>query len=568
MYELWDIINLRVDGRIFMVSENQQKSNSLEENKPKLKPKSGIMKGAFSLTALNYITFIGDILTTIYTSVVISNIQEIGIYNALLQYVPIVNLIVVFGLKNTANKFVGMYDTQGELKKSAGVTYSILLFNCTISLLSSCLFLFLPTVFLKIITIDTVYIKYAQLLGLTFLFTPILVLNHLLILRYEFKDYMIANLIGSVLRQVFLVYFLYNLQDISAFFYSTLIGNGFIFLYLLVRILFIYGKPSFRISYSEVIKFAIPIFLSQIFVYLKQYIYNLIFLLYFQDLAQMGLLYYIVKLFNLVLTLFNSLHSVLTVFYAPIIYKENRNEKYYQVSFEISKLFQLISFLFGMVFITISPFFIRFITEIYSYTGIYSIGTISMFLFGVFIVLNIFYYIPPTLVNLYKDSHRILKVHFFATIVYSGSYFIFIKLFGMPGIPIGQILGFITFLILNTREIRKELRIGFDVLSFKKILLSFIPFVVISPILFWIGLKDQKYIPMTLSDRVVHFPLGTLIFTIILISVALLGTIYTMRKLSVFTKTDENLFNSLFGKKFGKLLCLIFIKKGNDGFSD
>lgn len=552
---------------MIIISERELKMSDeddvlkLAEEKARVTKKSdGLMKGAFSLTSLNYLTLVGDIIVTIYTSIVIENISEIGIYDALLQYVPLINLIVVFGFKNTANKFIGKYDTAEKYQKSAGVTFSILIFNCGLSIIFASIFLAIPHFFSRILTGNGEYVLYTRLLGISLIFSPILVLNHILIIRYKFKDYMIANLIGNALRLISLVYFLFSLRDISAYFYSTFIGNGFIFFFLIIRFFKIFGKPDFKLPFKEIIKFALPVFLSQVLVYLKQYIYNIIFLLYFQNLAQMGLLYYIKKIFNIVLVIFNSLHSILTVHYASIIYKENRQEKYYKTTWEISKLFQLISFIIGFLFIMGAPFFNKFITSVYySSEDIFLIGTMTMIFFGVFILLNTFYYIPPTMVNIFDKSTVILKVHAKSSVIYLLSYLILIRFFGMVGIAIGQLIGFIFFLIFNVKEIQKELKIGFDMISFKKIILASIPFVISTIILIIIAKNDVNLWEITLNQRIIAFPWITFLYSVILILLSFLTFILLMRKMHVFSETDHNMFLSLFGKKIGKIFVKLLI---------
>jgi len=275
----------------------------------------------------------------------------------------------------------------------------------------------------------------------------------------------------------------------------------------------------------------------------------------------MGLLYFIKKLFNVIYVSFNSLHSVLAVYYASILYGDNPDKRYKNLTFEISKFYQIFAFLIGFGFMIISPFFIKFITTIYYSTeDVYSIGTITMILFGFYLITNLFYYIPPTLINLYEHSKKILLIHFKAIIVYLVSYLILIKYLGMIGIPIGQTIGYLSFIYLNYREISKKYKIGFNKKSLIKVILAFLPFMIVIPFLYFFAKNDQYLIEINLKFMILLFPINTFLLTIILGITATLGVLIIIRNIRLFTEIDNVLLNQMFGIKFAKIFSKILIK--------
>jgi len=140
----------------------------------------GIIRGVFSLTTLNYIILFFDVLIVFYASSFQIDLESMGVYNSVLQYVPIISLLVVFGFKNTSNKFITQYDTQNEQNKSAAVVYFITIFNCVIAFLFSGIFLMFPAFFSNLLTQSPDYTQFIELQAINLLFIPIVVFNHFL----------------------------------------------------------------------------------------------------------------------------------------------------------------------------------------------------------------------------------------------------------------------------------------------------------------------------------------------------------------------------------------------------
>ena len=204
-----------------MSQEKLKDDNSNYKKNSRINAK-GIVRGVFSLTSLNYIVLSFDIIIVFYASSFQIDLESMGIYNSLMQYVPILTLFAVFGFRNTSNKFITMFDTKNERNKSAAVVYFMTIFNCSASVLFSSLFLLIPSFFSNLLLNSPDYAYYIQLLGINMIFIPIVVFNQFFVLRYKFKTYMIGNLIGNIIRFIAIIILLNITQDISAYFYSTM----------------------------------------------------------------------------------------------------------------------------------------------------------------------------------------------------------------------------------------------------------------------------------------------------------------------------------------------------------
>jgi hypothetical protein len=252
---------------------------------------------------------------------------------------------------------------------------------------------------------------------------------------------------------------------------------------------------------------------------------------------------------------------MLSVYYASFLYKTDSEKTYLNTTYQISRFFMLFAFSIGLAFMAISPFYIEFVVTLYDYQALYSLGVLVMILYGFYYIANVVYFIPPTVMVINKTNNKLLSIHFFSTIIYLTSFFVFIYLFGMIGVPLGQLTGFIMFNFLCKRDVEKKYTIGFDWSSFKKLLAASLPLAIIIPILFiWTANQSE----LTLVDLLlfkVYMSVHILLITVTLLLVALLGFLWIIRRLGLFTHSDSHLITQIIGTRFGGFFEKLFIQQ-------
>lgn len=523
-----------------------------------------MVKGTVSLTFFNYLIYIGDFIILIFTPIFL-DLAEFGVYRWIYQAIPLITTIISFGLKSTAIKFITYYDSKNEQSKSSAIVYLIILITCGLSFLFTTVFMIFSEQISFILTksIDNSY--YVQLMAFILLFIPILVFNQFFIARYKFNIHIIGNFVGNLLRLCFLWFFLFQTRNISSFFYAGLIGQGFTFFFLLINIFRVFKKPTFSISLKEIFKYSLPLYLGTFFTYIKSIFYIQIFNMFVSPEIrdeQMGLLSYVIIFFNLVNMIYNTLNSVITVYYSTIIYEDNAQEEYTKITYQLSKIYIFISFLIGFGFMLISPLVIKILVTLFDYSELYTTGTITMILYGFYFLASTFYYIPPTLLNMYKKSYKIVKIKAFSVMIYLIGYFLFIGTLGMIGIPIGLTSGFLFYILLAKYYISKKFKIGFDRVFFFKMMISSIPIIISIPLLYFFTIGDQSLLIIHLvGDLQFTIPYIVVIVNISVILIVLCIFILLSRKITLFSQSDAVLFKKLFGTKWGAIIYRIFVKR-------
>lgn len=540
--------------------------NQIEQEKNPSITRNSMAKGALILTLLSNFTTIADFLVVIYASTILT-LENVGLYNLLNQYVPILTILIGFGMTNTVTKLITSHDIKHEKNISSGIVYKITLLNCLFGILFSIFFIIFSANLSTLLTTTPNYAFYMKLIGIQLIFIPNTIFNQFFVVRFKFKVYMITNLIGNLLRIVVFIFILNRTHDISAYFYSTMIGQGFKFIFLLFAIFFTFKKPDFSYSFKKIIKYSFPLFIGRFILYFKQWAYFIIlnFVLIYQSganiaLLQIGLLSYIKMIFNIVNVSFNSLNNVLTVYYSTILNEPDSSKKYQDLTYGLSRFFQILSFIIGFGFMIIAPLYVKFITTIFHYDDLFSIGTLTMILYGIYFLLSSYYYICPTVINIHKTSKTLLIIHLKSAIIYLAGYFIFIWFFGMIGIPIAQCVGFVSFLWLCKQDISKKLKIGFNVNSLKKISSSIIVAIIIIPILYIFTKLDTKIIIFTALSLNISIPIYSIIINGFGIILGFSIFFIVIRHLKVFNESDKKFFNQLFGKNLGKILFKVFVK--------
>ncbi|MHA1368803.1 MAG: lipopolysaccharide biosynthesis protein [Promethearchaeota archaeon] len=522
--------------------------------------KENIAKGSLLITILNYIILFGDIAISFITPAFLS-LDEIGLYRSLYNYIPLVSFIIYMGMKNTATKFITRYDNMNDPRKSNAAVFFITLINTSIGLFFMIIFLIFSKQFSYFLKGTEIYADYVKLLAVQFLFVPIMVFNQFFISRYKFRTYFIGNFSGQLLRIILFIFFLFKGYKINSYLYSGIIGQSVIFVYLLASIFIEFKNPNFNISFKEIIKFALPLYLSDFFRYLKSQFYGIIFVKFINLDAQFGLLSYIRIIFNAVLIIFNAMNSVLTVYYAKVIYHKNAKVNYTKTTYEFSKIFTMFSFIIGFLFMGMAPIYIKIITTLYDYDSLYSLGAITMILYGFYFILNLFYYIAPTIINIHNKSYKLLEIHGFSVIAYLAGYIIFIRNFGMLGIPISLSLGFTVFILLCYRDIKKQgYTIGFDKKNLLKILIASIPLIIIIPIEYLFALNDESIFNVNLGFNIFKLPRISLLFNSSLILLCVGVVLFIIRQIHFFTEADRPFLKQIFGKRLSPIILKILIK--------
>ncbi|MHA1748978.1 MAG: hypothetical protein ACTSYF_10115, partial [Promethearchaeota archaeon] len=270
---------------------------------------------------------------------------------------------------------------------------------------------------------------------------------------------------------------------------------------------------------------------------------------------------YIRIIFNAVLIIFNAMNSVLTVYYAKVIYHKNAKVNYTKTTYEFSKIFTMFSFIIGFLFMGMAPIYIKIITTLYDYDSLYSLGAITMILYGFYFILNLFYYIAPTIINIHNKSYKLLEIHGFSVIAYLAGYIIFIRNFGMLGIPISLSLGFTVFILLCYRDIKKRgYTIGFDKKNLLKILIASIPLIIIIPIEYLFALNDESIFNVNLGFNIFKLPRISLLFNSSLILLCVGVVLFIIRQIHFFTEADRPFLKQIFGKRLSPIILKILIK--------
>ena len=141
------------------------------------------------------------------------------------------------------------------------------------------------------------------------------------------------------------------------------------------------------------------------------------------------------------------------------------------------------------------------------------------------------------------------------------SFFVFIYLFGMIGVPLGQLTGFIVYNLLCKRDVEKKYTIGFDWASFKKLLAAALPLALIIPLLFLITADQTNFALVDFVFFKFYVSLENLIITTTFLLVGLLGFLWIIRHLGLFTHSDSLLITQIIGKRFGKYFEKLFIQQ-------
>lgn len=600
-------------------------SSELIDDNPQNKIKQkGIAQGFFSLISLNLFLFIGNIVISLIVPLFL-HLPQVGIYREIYQYLPLISVFVLFGMVNTSTKYITMYDSKNEKSKSAAIVYYVLLVNSGIGIVFLILFFEISPQLSLFITGTSQYGNLIRLLSIQFLFIPISVLNQFFIVRFKFKNYLIGNIIGNLLSMSVMIFLLIRTHNITSYFYSAIFGQLFTFIYLLIYVLILYKKPDFSVSFLEILKYSLPLLLNDFLIYIKLYIYNIIFIKFVANItALMALLSYIITFFNALNVTFNSLSGVLTVYYSTILYKKNHEDEYKQTTFQISRLFQIISLFISFGYMVLSPLFIRFVTDIYKYPSLFATGTITSILFGIYFFISTFYYISPTIITIHKKSYPLLLMHGIASVVYLVGYFVFIPSLGMIGIPIALSMGFSSFIILCFLDISwsfkikkrfdrfflrkiiiysipiillnifsfiylgliigtiilsisivlifffmynitayRRLHIGFDGKMFKKILIMSVPIILCIPFLYLYCKNDTSKLLINLGIYQFNLAINSVIVNFIVLVISMVYLIIFIRIFHLFKQSDKKLFTQFLGAKFGRIIATVLISKSN-----
>lgn len=614
-----------------MKEDNKEKllefesNNSNKDDKLNLNSKNKKMaKGYFSLLFLNFFLFSGNIIISLIVPIFL-NLEQVGVYKEIFQYFPLVSVFVLFGMVNTSSKFITKYDSTDQKSKSSAVAYYTLILNCVISLVFMILFIIFSQQLSLFLTGSTQYYKYVQLLSIQFLFIPISLLNQFFIIRYKFKHYIIGNIIGNILTVLLMIILLIRTHDISSYFYSAIIGQLFTTIYLVVFVFLKYRNPDFSVSFLELLKYAVPLYFGNILIYFRGYIYNIIFLkLVVNSTAPMGLLSYITTSFSVINSAFNSFNALLIVSYSNILYKEGSEREYTQLTYQLSRIYQILALITSFGFMLLSPIFIRFLTGIYKSPSLYSVGTITSILFGIYFFISTFYYIIPTVIVIHKTSYVLLLINGLATAVYLLGFFIFISHFGMIGIPIALSLGlisyiaiyyidiswkfsikkrsvsigfkkiilyltpfvfisilsfvlfnlilgviitcisiFLIFIIIFKTTVQRRLYIGFDKKMFKKVIIISSIIIISIPLLYFYSKNDISKILITIGSFQFYLAINSIIVNLLVLFGSFVYFIIFSRLVHLFNQSDRNLFIKFLGNKIGKILSTLLISKTN-----
>ncbi|MHA1821314.1 MAG: lipopolysaccharide biosynthesis protein [Promethearchaeota archaeon] len=527
---------------------------------------SKVSRSFFSISFLNYIIFIGDSLISLYASQTL-DLKQIGRYNVLTYLIPTFSIIILFGLDNISGKYIPKYDEQKEYNKSAGFVFMSTLFSMTISLIFFLIYLIFSKPISTFLIGTPDYQHYIILESFFFLFIPVGLFNLFLLARYKYKRYFFSNIIGYSIKIITFIYFINKNRDISAFFYATIFGEGIKFFLTLINLILTYKKPNFSIEFKNKVKFAFPLFINNLINLLFSFsIPNAIFYYFFKDLGQMGILYYFFIITNASNIIINSISNVLTIYYASIIAssksKEELRERFYKITFGISRIFSIISFIIGLSFIIFSSLFIKIIFYLFHYSSDYSIATIMMIIYGFYFIFSSYYYIVPAMLNIFKNSTIILGLQLLRSLSSILFYFVFIKTLGLPGITLSRTLAFIIYLYFCKIRIEKEnIKIGFDRRILAKLVIASIPFAILLPITYLYNLKDTSFFMLNIFGLLFKIPLNAIIITTLALVIGLVLFLLILRILEGFKEDEKKLLEEMLGKKIGKIIIFFIVKK-------
>lgn len=565
-----------MDGRELLKKEelnmeyNTNEKTKLEESQGdasgKYHKERGVTDATIYNSISNYVALFGQIIVLLYASTLIS-IEEMGIYNLLNQIYFFVTVVIIFGVLNTINKYIPMFDQKDQKEKANKIAYSFVSLTLSISILITLIFVFFSNS-ISLFFFNTVSVKpYLILMSITFLFVPNRILSQLLISRFEIKKNFIGTIIGNIIIVVSTLVFLYFFKSISAYLLGRILGESIAALILFIQLIRVFGKPQLKIIPKELLIFSIPLFLTSFLTYFSNYIYNFIFNFYFGDYSKLGFLYYITIFFNAFKTIFDSFDQILIVYYGIILNSEDGIEKYREKTNQISKIMQSLSFIVFIIFSNLAPILIIFVINLFSAPEFYFEGTLTTILFGFYFILMMFQYICATLYHIEKQSTIILIIHSLSTISYGFFYFTIIKLLGLIGIPIAYILGNAVYLTLTYTRIKKQIKPSFNKRALKINFISIIPtvFIVVPLVLFLPRFDTVIIVNLILFE--IKVPLVAILIAIGTLTLSLLSYLIVSRKLSLYLDEDKALFQQFFNERLANIFIKIFIKtnKNNGG---
>jgi len=484
--------------------------------------------------------------------------EEIGTYNLCYQIVLFLYLFIIFGTVHTTQKYVPLFDARGENRKTAGFVHFIAFFTSIFAFsLFGIVLVFKGQLSLFFFS-NLQHEKYVMYVAILLLFGPSEVISQFFISRYEFKRFFLPNTITDIFGLVLKVLMLVFLRSIDAYFLTFIITEAMRFTILVIAMLTTFKNPDYSFSKQEIIKYMLPMFVGNILTFLELQVANFLFYFLFRDLELFGVLSFINFVVQLVLNIFNSWHTVLVSWYAPIIHGENNKERYYEITKKISKIFQFLTVNIGLIFMLVGPLYILVIVRLFEIDQLYLQGAFCLLAYGIQFMLTMFYYMSPTVINLEEKSFPILMIHVKASVLYLSAYFVLIPLLGLAGIPLGYALGNVYFYILCKRLIKKHsFRVGFAKESCKKILVAVVPAIVIIMIAFVCDIIFSQTSPLNLVFFEIQFPFTAFCITMALGLVMILAIVLILKRLRFFTSDDKEMLSQLLGKRIFKYVAKI-----------
>ena len=491
-------------------------------------------------------------------------IDDIGIYNVLYQYYPLISLIIFFGMRETVSRFLPIYKFKEGKSEVKGLIYFTIILNSFIAFIFFGLIWSFSNQVSTLVFQTTDYSSLIKLFSLNLIFVPAQIFSLFFSSLYHFKTNFFINLIGNFLNYFTTILFLNIIGTVDSFFYGLLIGESFKFIFFLFKILFLFKIKDLKMHFKEILNYGFFMFLNNITIFIRTNLYNVIFYFFFQNNAKMGIWFFVNNIISLTRFGYESIRNVLTVYYTPIINNEDleiSKKSYYGVTSQLSRLMPIIGFLILIVFNNFSPIIIKTISFIYNENFHDFIDVMVTFgLYGIFFLIYCLIYLYPTLVHLYKKGHKLLILQLKVIPIYIIAYYFFIRYFGIVGIAISNIIGLSWYFLIIILEIRKKYQIGFDFSSLKKVFFAFSPGILSIPVMYYITLKELKSIYLNLGIIGFYFPLYEILIVVGLFSIVLFSIVLLIRKLKIFSSSDSKLFEDFLGKRFGEKLSKILIK--------
>lgn len=522
-------------------------------------------KGTFVLIIRNYIFIFGNLLISIYASTIL-NIGDIGIYNLGSELVIFVSIIIVFGFSHAILKHIPLFESTNESRKASALAYYSWTFTCLIGLIASSTLFFFKRSFSILLFNDEIHENFMLFISIWILFVPNEVMSQIFISRYDFKKYLLANLLGECVLMIVRISLLITFRTIEAYFFSIILSEALKFVIFTMELFLTFRKPDFSLSFKKIIRYSMPFFAGNILNYFQFSISNLIVYFYFHDLQQIGILYYINFLNNLISNIFNSWHQVLVSLYSPVIYGENSKEKYKIMSQKISKYFQFLTFFIGLGFMAFVPVYVSIITTLYHYYTVFYQAVLTLYIFGLRYIFVFFDYVSPSIIVIEKGSIPILTIHAKVSGIYLLCYVITIAIFGLPGIPLSFLIGNLIFYYLIRRRVETHaFEIGFNKVSLRSIIIASIPAFLAIPTIYFCVVTFKETIILSLIFFEIEFPIVAFLLSAGIFFVMMGAMLSLLRHFKFFSQDDADLLNQLLGKRlFGLISKFIYQRQAQN----